>query len=66
MLELMPVIKKERENSDVEEVAVSPHKPKRKENGQSNGAVRKFIILFYFLRGYYKHYIQWIIVIRRN
>ena len=40
LLELMPVIKKEREDYDVEEVAVSPEKPRRKENGQSNGQVR--------------------------
>ena len=40
LLELMPVIKKEREDYDVEEVAVSPEKPRRKENGQFNGQVR--------------------------
>lgn len=38
LLELMPVIKREKESSDVEEVAVSPEK-KRPRKDKPNGTV---------------------------
>ena len=49
LLELMPVIKREKESSDVEEVAVSPEKKRRKNDaasGRTNGTVRSDNLYF--------------------